>query len=124
MSNMKGLYDIAMDLCRMREHLAPITKGEIRKGHATGKDLALEPGMRKTMLKDAREICGRQQLRLNTAADLILEHDKLGRAAMEQLEDWVKRIRRGDMGDFSPMMDEIFDTEDLIKKLRAACGPT
>lgn len=121
---MKGLYDIAMDLCRVRDCLDPIVKGKIRKGHASGADLKLEPGLRKTMLKDAREICERQHLRLNTAANLILEHDRLCRAAMVQLEDWVKRIRRGDMGDFSPMMDEIFDSEELIKKLRASCGPT
>jgi hypothetical protein len=48
----------------------------------------------------------------------LAEHEKLYRSALEQLEDWVKRIRRGDMGDFSPMMDEIFDTEELIRKIR------
>ena len=115
---MKGLYELAMDLCRIRDRLEPIATGEIRKGHASGGDIPLEPGMRKLMLKDAKEICASQRTQLNSAINQIVEHEKLYRSALEQLEDWVKRIRRGDMGDFSPMMDEIFDTEELIKKIR------
>src|SRR5438477_12824438 len=74
---MKPLEQIAMDLCRIRDALRPIAEGE----------------------KDAREICVRQIERLKTAANVVIEHEKLYREALELLEEWVKRIRRGDMGD-------------------------
>lgn len=32
-------------------------------------------------------------------------------------DDFVRCLRRGDLGDISPMMDEIFDAEHLIKKI-------
>ena len=115
---MKSLFDLAMDLCRIRDRLEPIGKGEIRKGRASSGDIPLEPGMRKLLLKDARQICGLQTPQLNSAINQILEHEKLYRQALEQLEEWVKRIRRGDMGDYGPMLDEIFDTEALVKKIR------
>ena len=34
------------------------------------------------------------------------------------LEDTIKCIRRHDLGDYSPMMDEIFDSEHAIKLAR------
>lgn len=117
---MKSLYDIVMDLCRVRDRIEPIATGEIRKGHCSGNDFSLEPGMRKTMLRDAREICKLQTEKLNASANLILEHEKLYREALESLERWVMVLRRGDMGGITTtVIYEILKTEDLIKRIRA-----
>ena len=44
--------------------------------------------------------------------DLIKSHDNL----LQCEQDWVKCIRRFDMGDYSPVMDELFDSENFIKE--------
>jgi hypothetical protein len=73
---MKDLYDLALEVCRLRDNLKAITSGEIRKGHAGGGDFELEPSMRKTTLKDARGICSYQIPRLNEVANRLLEISK------------------------------------------------
>lgn len=68
---MRDLYDIAMDICRVRDALEPIKTGEITRGCASTKmgDLSLEPGKRKTKLKDAKEIATQQCKKLNALAN-------------------------------------------------------
>lgn len=75
---MKDAYELAMELCKVRDALEPIVSGEITRGHAhfASGDYCLNPGKRKTKLKDARTICTYQTDRLNRVINALTEYEK------------------------------------------------
>ena len=71
---MNDAYEIAMAICRVRDSLEPIIEGKITRGHSSpGSPSPLEPGLRKTMLADARKICALQKHKLNEIANALIE---------------------------------------------------
>lgn len=117
---MKELETMANEAARLRDKLDPIRDGKITRGHAcfAKGDHTATPGQRKTTLADARKIVETLQPRLNTLANDLIETARVYRDAVENLKCWVKVIRRGDMGDFSPVMDEIFDSESVLEQIK------
>lgn len=47
-----------------------------------------------------------------TNKELLESHNRL----LRELKDLIKCIRNFELGDFSPLMDEIFESEDAIEK--------
>lgn len=82
---MRRLFEIAMDVLRVRDALEPIKAGVIQRGCASTKmgDLILEPGLRTTKLKDAQAIAVRQYKKLN---DIGTELERIFREDGEILE--------------------------------------
>lgn len=60
--------------------------------------------------KLANRLTAKQRERVADALGMVLNN----------LKDTIKCIRRGDLGDYSPMMDEVFDSEHAIKQAEKA----
>ena len=63
------LYDLADEMCRIRDMMEPIITGKIERGHSLAgcPNGVLNPGLRKTTLADARKIAEAVVCRANRA---------------------------------------------------------
>jgi len=71
------VHQFANMMLQVRDRLDPIVKGEIERGHCLAGNAAAyggSPGMRKTTLKDAREIAKHCQAIINRACNDIDKH--------------------------------------------------
>lgn len=69
---MKSIYEIAMDLCKIRDRYEPIKKGTILRSNCLPGEW--KPSERKVRLSDAREACELNHVQLNAAINALLEH--------------------------------------------------